>query len=111
MTKKKKIILAIAGVAVVAIAVLCYLVFLVQGPPPETTTTALKFREIPLPHTQKGDVKKSLPFMGMSTVDVDGDGVDEIAIGGGHGQADAIFKYSESGFSKMAAGKLGQGQS
>ncbi len=103
MSKKKKIILAVVVVAILAV---CSLVFFIQGPPPETGETSLKFREIPLPHTQVGDVEKSLPFMGMSVVDVDGDGIDEIAIGGGHGQADAIYKYAESGFTALDASAL-----
>lgn len=106
MSKKKKIILIIALVILGLIALVRFLIYLVQGPAPETGETALKFREIPLPHTQVGDVKKSLPFMGMSTVDVDGDGVDEIAIGGGHGQQDAIYQYSENGFTGLTISGL-----
>ena len=85
------------------VGIVCFLVYRVQGPPVETGTTALKYREIPFPFTQTGDLDKSLPFMGMATVDSDGDGVDEIAVGGGIGQADAIFAYSENGFTAIAA--------
>ena len=98
MSKPKKVILGVVIVLAILIVVAAILVRKVQGPPPETGATALKFQEIPFPHTHKGDLKKNLPFVGLATVDSDGDGVDEIIVGGGKGQADIIYSYAEDGF-------------
>ena len=98
MTKTKKILLGVVLVIALLIGIVAIIVKRVQGPPVDTGQTALKYREIPLPFTQKGDLDKSLPFMGMATVDSDGDGVDEIVVGGGIGQSDALFTYKEDGF-------------
>ena len=98
MTKSKKILLGVVLVIALLVGIVAIIISRVQGPPVETGKTALKYREIPFPFTQTGDLDKSLPFMGMATVDSDGDGVDEIVVGGGIGQADAIFTYAKDGF-------------
>lgn len=102
MTKFKKILLIVLITIIVVVVAAKYLVSFIQGTGPAIGNTALEFKEIPFPHTQTSDLKKSLPFMGIATIDIDGDGVDEVAIGGGHEQADAIYKYSESGFTEIA---------
>ena len=106
MRNKKKIFSVLALTILALVVVIWFVVRLIQGPPPETGETALKFKRIPIPHTQKGDVKNSLPFMGLATVDVDGDSIDEIVIGGGHGQNDAIYQYTDNGFKAFKASGL-----
>lgn len=44
---------------------------------------------------------KSLPFVGSAAFDVDGDGVDEVFIGGGRVQNDMVFKYHGGHFTPM----------
>ena len=109
MSKKPKIITIAPLILVGLIVAAWYAVYLVQGPPPPIGETALKFKTLPFPHSQRGDIDKSLPFMGMTTVDIDGDGVDEIAIGGGHGQKDAIYKYTAKGFEACPISGLEKG--
>lgn len=46
--------------------------------------------------TYDGDA--SLPFTAGAIVDIDGDGVDEIFLGGGRNQQDAIFQYAGGSF-------------
>ena len=70
----------------------------VQGPTIVQGETDLRFEEIPFPRVHEGDLDASLSAMGISAIDIDGDGVDEVFAGGGHGQADALFKYTEAGF-------------
>ena len=94
---KKFVIISVSIVAILAIAV-AVIVRIVQGPGIEQGETDLRFREIAFPHSHSGNLDKSLPFMGMSAIDVDGDAVDEIFVGGGHDQADGIFRYTEAGF-------------
>ena len=106
MTKKKKIIIAVILVLLAIIVAAWIAVKVIQGPAPETGGTALKFKSIPIPHTQSGSIEKSLPFMGIATVDVDGDGIDEVVIGGGHGQADAVYQYSENEFTLLETSGL-----
>ena len=56
------------------------------------------FTDISFPFTNVFDNKKSLPLMASALIDVDNDGVDEVFMGGGITQEDAIFKYTENGF-------------
>ncbi len=54
------------------------------------------FTEAPVAYThQKSD---GPPFLGSALIDVDEDGVDEIFIGGGEGQADVLLSYRDGGF-------------
>jgi hypothetical protein len=54
------------------------------------------FKEAPVAHShQKND---GAPFLGSALIDIDNDGVDEVFIGGGAGQADALLKYQDGGF-------------
>ncbi len=56
------------------------------------------FTEIDFPFTNVFDNTKSLPLMASAMIDVDSDGVDEVFVGGGVTQQNAIFKYTENGF-------------
>ena len=56
------------------------------------------FTEISFPFSNSFDNTQSLPLMAAAMIDVDNDGVDEVFVGGGVNQEDAIFKYTESGF-------------
>lgn len=60
------------------------------------------FTEIELPQAQSHSDDTSLPFTGGAAIDIDGDGVDELFIGGGHGQNDVVYKYNGSGFDTVA---------
>ena len=39
-----------------------------------------------------------LPFLGSAAFDADGDGIDELFLGGGLNQDDKLFRYSPDGF-------------
>jgi len=56
------------------------------------------FSEIPFPFENTFDNTRSLPMMASVMIDVDNDGVDEVFIGGGISQGDALFKYTSHGF-------------
>ncbi len=62
-----------------------------------------KFTKIDFPFTNVFDNTKSLPMMASAMIDVDDDGVDEVFVGGGVTQEDAIFKYTENGFTDISA--------
>ncbi len=62
------------------------------------------FSEAKVRFRHRFDESKSLPMMGATLIDVDNDGVDELYIGGGNDQADALFKYSGGEFINAAMG-------
>ncbi len=59
------------------------------------------FSKASFPFKNSYDGKRSLPLVGSALIDVDGDGVDEVFIGGGIDDEDAIFKYTNGDFTKM----------
>jgi hypothetical protein len=56
------------------------------------------FETIELPQKHSHSDVTSLPVAGGAAIDVDGDGVDELFIGGGHGQVDMLYKFNGSAF-------------
>jgi len=96
--------LIISGLVIAILAIVAGIaVYTIQGPAIEQGQTDLRFEELPFAHEHTGNLDASLPFMGLSAVDVDGDGVDEIFVGGGHGQDDALFRFTGAGFEPIAA--------
>ena len=61
------------------------------------------FKEIAFPFTNIFDNTKSLPLMASALIDIDNDGVDEVFMGGGVTQEDALFKYTPEGFKDISA--------
>lgn len=82
----------------------------VQGPKIIQGETDLRFDEISFPRVHEGDLEASLSAMGISAIDIDGDGIDEVFVGGGHGQADALFRYTKDGFIEVNTGDSFQKQ-
>jgi enediyne biosynthesis protein E4 len=58
-----------------------------------------KFSNIRIPFSHKYD-KRAYPFVGATAIDIDGDGVDELFVGGGGGQGDVIFSFVNGRFVK-----------
>jgi hypothetical protein len=61
---------------------------------PETVLPA--FTEAPVAYSHQ--MNDGPPFLGSALIDLDKDGVDEIFIGGGKGQADALLSFRDGGF-------------
>ena len=57
-----------------------------------------KFTEVSLPFKHRFNEAKSLPSLGSAIIDIDGDGIDELFIGGGYDQQDALFKFNKDKF-------------
>jgi len=55
--------------------------------------TDLSFAAAELPFTHEADLVDSLPFLGSAALDIDGDGIDELFLGGGKKQADQMFAF------------------
>lgn len=56
-----------------------------------------KFTEIALPFVHRHDAR-SLPMAGSAVIDLDGDGVHELFLGGGREQQDGLFRFTAGGF-------------
>ena len=56
---------------------------------------------VELDHSQSHADATSLPFTAGTAIDLDGDGVQELFIGGGHEQADVMYKFSNGGFTSI----------
>ncbi len=57
-----------------------------------------QFEEVDVPFVNRFHDKLSLPTMASALIDFDGDGVDELFVGGGIGQKDAILKFEGTKF-------------
>ncbi len=60
--------------------------------------TDLQFEQVAVDFTHQADLENSLPFLASAAIDIDGDGRDEVFIGGGKGQSDAILKFDGEKF-------------
>lgn len=98
MSKKAtRIFFVFALIAIVVIFVAPKIIgYVVQGKEQEQGKTDLRFSEIAADFTHTSDFVAALPFMGLSAIDIDNDGIDEIFVGGGIGQQDGLQKYDGS---------------
>jgi len=58
----------------------------------------LRFSAAELPFAHEADLKNSLPFLASAAIDIDGDGQDELFLGGGDRQADQFFAFKNGEF-------------
>lgn len=74
-------------------------------------TEVPKFTEIELPFEHAHNDATSLPFTGGAVIDIDGDGTDELFIGGGYKQKDVLYRFKGRGFEAIpnAAGIIKTG--
>ena len=56
---------------------------------------------VELDHAQSHADATSLPFTASAAIDIDGDGVEELFIGGGHEQQDVMYKFSGGDFTPI----------
>ena len=61
-----------------------------------------QFTEVEIAFEQKLNAKESLPFMGSAIIDIDNDGVEELFLGGGPDQEDALFKFVNGKFEDIS---------
>ena len=60
--------------------------------------TDMRFSQAELPFTHEADLVNSLPFLASAAFDINGDGRDELFIGGGDAQADQFLEFKNGGF-------------
>ena len=63
--------------------------------------TDLSFTAVDLPFVHEADLVNSLPFLASAALDINGDGQDELFLGGGNTQADHIFEFKNNRFEKL----------
>jgi len=61
-------------------------------------TVIPQYQEQFIPFVNTNDGESSLPFMASAVIDVDGDGREELFLGGGYGQNDGLFRYKDKVF-------------
>ena len=106
MSLLKKILIALLVVVLAGAAVVFYHLWSDRGDKYEPVafdeTTIPMFREVAFPFSNQFDAEKSLPIVASAIIDVDGDGTEEVFLGGGIGQADALMRFSEGKFVDIA---------
>lgn len=65
------------------------------------TPDAPRFESVALDFIHAGDLDLSLPFAGGAVFDLDGDGRDELFLGGGRTQDDAVFAFRDGRFERL----------
>jgi len=109
----KKSIVKKVGVAVLAVVLALVLLITIRmrldrrDPYPGTTVAASSiptFAEVNLPYLHVYD-PGDLPFMASAVIDIDGDGVEEVFLGGGSGQQDGLLRFTGDGFEDIIAGR------
>lgn len=60
------------------------------------------FTAVDIPYDQTHDDSTTLPFMASAVIDVDGDGTEELFLGGSRSQPDALVKYADGRFIVVA---------
>ncbi len=69
--------------------------------PASTSTSVTLFKEIPIDFNHSYN-KDFYAFAGSALIDVNGDGVEELFIGGGQDQIDGLFKFENNQFTNIA---------
>lgn len=72
-----------------------------QGTGPAQAESPVRFVEVPTGFSHRIDLDRQLPFMGAAAIDGDGDGRDELLLGGGDAQADALLRFDNGRFAPM----------
>jgi len=93
-------------ILVIIAMVLAALIIFLQSYQAEWKTSAktdLRFKSVHLPFVHEFDAKNMLPFLASAAFDADGDGVDELFLGGGVGQSDSLFRFTDKGFVETPA--------
>ena len=103
----KKLLLIPVGVLMVVMLLVIVLFSLDKRIPYEVATnniTVPTFEASYLDFDQKLVDAESLPFTASAVIDIDGNGVEELYIGGGPNQEDALFEFVDGKFRRLDQG-------
>ncbi|MEP2784685.1 MAG: VCBS repeat-containing protein [Pseudoruegeria sp.] len=65
-------------------------------------TVVPTFQEVELPFEQQHSDETSLSFTASAAIDIDGDGTEELFIGGGFQQENVLYRYNNGSFTEVA---------
>ena len=94
----------LACLLLIFIAVIIALIIMLrawQGEKVPQGETPLRFTQAALPFQNKLDLNASLPFLASAAFDIDGDGQDELFLGGGDKQPDGFFRFNGTAFTRL----------
>ena len=102
-------ILSRIGKGILALVVVLMLVLVARGLMDakvdyDVSTTGVsipKYTTVEIPFDQSNDFSTAHPFAGSAIIDIDNDGVEELFLGGGPGQSDALLRYSDGRFEQI----------
>ncbi|MCR9144747.1 MAG: CRTAC1 family protein [bacterium] len=103
-----KIKIFAAVFAAILIGLVAFLKSDAADPYPDLSTEGLKiteFSEVDFPYAHEHAGEASLPFMASAIIDIDGDTVEEVFIGGGARQQDGLFAYRKGAFVDITEGR------
>jgi len=100
MLKKLRIVVPLALLGIAALALGMFYKSANSQPYPRDIDPSQvpTFVEAPLGFANVFDADHSLPVSGSAIIDIDGDGVPELVLGGGRDQADAVFRFVDGAF-------------
>ncbi|WP_299732140.1 VCBS repeat-containing protein [uncultured Tateyamaria sp.] len=64
-------------------------------------TVVPEFTQVEVPFDQQHADATSLPITGSAAIDIDGDGTEELFIGGGYQQENGVFKFENGSFAEV----------
>ncbi len=98
--------LTVAGLALLALALIAAYAVLLPGeawrPPPEGVAEPV-LEELAAPFVHRWSKGTSHPLLAAAAIDIDGDGRDEVFLGGSDGQGDALLALREGALVDIAA--------
>lgn len=92
----------IVAVAALALAGVVFFLRQAQSERLAETSDAPRFESVTLDFIHAADLERSLPFAGAAAFDLDGDGRDELFLGGGRLQDDAVYAFRAGQFGPVA---------
>lgn len=102
----KKILLTLLTLVLLVVGAIFYHLNSDRGDkyeqPPYDESAIPMFREVEFPFSNQYNAEKSLPIVASAIIDVDGDGTEEVFLGGGLGQADALMWFADDKFTDVA---------
>jgi hypothetical protein len=100
----KKLILVPLAIVAALIVVVIVRFSLDKGIPYDVSTANIvvpSFKSMTLDFDQQLSNAESLPFTASAIIDIDNNGVEELFIGGGPNQEDALFEYKDGQFKQL----------